>query len=417
MFKKGFLNSLANRFKADTCGNVAIIFALATVPLLIAAGSAVDMARAHIVQTRLQAALDAGALAAASSPGLTDEERIKAGKTVFNANYPEEKLGTPATPIFDIEDGKVIASVDANLPTTIMNVAGIEKLDVSTSTEITIPSLKDGEVVLVLDYSGSMNSKGKYQTMRDSAIKLIETLTEEGENEEVKFGLVPFSHHVYTTLPKNYVANQTGSGSWTGCTYDRLYPLNTKSTTPNVEDDDTKWGIEVDDPHNDWGCNGYISRGLEVRPLTDDHFGTIAQLNDMSPYAWTNIALGMEFGWHLLTPNAPYTQATSGNDEVVKAIVLLTDGRQTQKSWGPNGSRTVANGEENLETMCTSIKNEGILVITVAFDLQDEDTEDRLRDCATNPDEFFYIAETNAQLVSSFDAITKQLAKAVYISK
>ena len=417
MFKKGFLNSLTNRFKADTRGNVAIIFGVATVPLMIAAGCAVDIARAHIVQNRLQAALDASAMAAATTPGLTEEERVKMGETVFAANYPTEKLGTPSTPVFDIDKEKVVASIDANLKTTLMNVAGIEKLDVSTSVEITIPSLKDGEIVMVLDYSGSMNSKGKYQAMRDAAITLVDTLTEEGDNEDVKFGLVPFSHHVYTSLPENYVAGQSGSGTWTGCTYDRKYPYNTQATTPDVNDDDTKWGIQVQDSHNAWGCNGYLSRDLVVRPLTNDHGGTIAQLEDMRPYAWTNIALGLAFGWHLLSPDAPYTEGTSyANDDVVKAIVLLTDGRQTQKSWGPGGSRSVSNGEENLEILCDNIKLKNVLVITVAFDLEDQDTEDRLRECASS-EEFFYIAEDNAELAKSFENITKQLAKAVYISK
>ena len=417
MFNKGFLSSLANRFKSDTGGNVAIAFGIATIPLAIACGCAIDIARAHIVQTRLQAALDASALAAASAIGLTDEERVTMGEALFSANYPEEKLGMPATPVFDIENGMVVASVDAELSTTLMTIAGINEIDVSTSTEITIPSLKDGEIVLVLDYSGSMNSNGKYQAMRDAAIDLVETLTEEGENEEVKFGLVPFSHHVYTTLPKDYVEGESGPGSWTGCTYDRKYPYNTQDSTPDAGDDDTKWGIEVADPHNSWGCNGYVSRGLEVRPLTDDHEGTVSQLEDMTPYAWTNIALGMAFGWHLLSPNAPYAEGTSySDDEVVKAIVLLTDGRQTQKSWGPGGSRSVANGEENLETMCENIKDKDVLVITVAFDLQDQATEDRLRDCASS-EEFFYIAEDNAELAASFQSITQQLAKAVFISK
>lgn len=417
MFGKDKVKSLLTRFKADKCGNVAIMFGLTVVPMLIAAGCAIDIARAHIVQTRLQAALDAGALATAAAVGLTEEERIEKGKLTFAANYPSKSLGTPSAPSFVIDDGTVVASVDANLPTTIMQLAGISELDVSTSTEITVPSLKNGEVVMVLDYSGSMNSKGKYQAMRDAAINLVETLTDDGENEDVKFGLVPFSHHVYTTLPKKYVAGQNGSGTWTGCTYDRKAPYNTQDSTPDSSDNETRWGITVSDPHNAWGCNGYVARSLVVRPLTDDHQGTIDQLEDMRPYAWTNIALGMAFGWHLLSPNAPYAEGTSySDDEVVKAMVLLTDGRQTQKSWGPGGSRSVADGEKNLETMCERIKDQGVLVITVAFDLQDQATEDRLKECATGG-EYFYIADDNAELATSFEGITKQLAKAVFISK
>lgn len=407
------------RFRDDTSGNVAIIFGLATIPLLIAAGSAVDIARGYIVQTRLQAALDAAALAAAAAVGLSEEERFELGATVFAANYDGSLLGGPASPVFSLDDGVLTASVDASLDTTLMNVAGVSELSVATSTEITIPSVRDAEIALVLDYSNSMSWSGKYQTMREAAIDLVEQLTAGGGAERVQIGLVPFSHHVYVTLPEQYVEGESGFGTWTGCTYDRMYPYNTQATTPDPDDDETKWGIEVPgDPHNGWGCWGYASRNLVVQPLTFDHASVTSQLEAMTPYAWTNIALGMAFGWHLLTPNAPFTQGVDPGVEpdVLKAIVLLTDGVQTQMSWGPGGSRSVANGEENLEQMCEAAKDDGILVITVAFDLDDAATEDRLHDCASG-DKYFYIAEDNEALASSFQNITNQLASALYISR
>ena len=66
--------------------------------------------------------------------------------------------------------------------------------------------------------------------------------------------------------------------------------------------------------------------------------------------------------------------------------------------------------------MCEEMKAQNILVITVAFELNDEDTEERLRGCASGA-EYFYIAENNAQLSNSFENITKQLAKSIFISK
>ena len=164
-------------------------------------------------------------------------------------------------------------------------------------------------------------------------------------------------------------------------------------------------------------CNGYVRRDLVVRPLTDDHAGVVDQLEAMRPYDFTNIAIGMAFGWHLLTPNAPFDQTTSDeNDDLLQAVVLLTDGAQTQNAWGPGGSRSTENGERNLSDMCEEMKAQSILVITVAFELDDEDTEERLRGCASGA-EFFYVAENNAQLSNSFENITKQLAKSIFISK
>ena len=414
--------SILRRFRRDTRGNVAIIFGLALIPMLIAGGAAVDIARAYVVENKLQAALDAAALSAAVATNISDDERIEAAKTVFDANYPDSRLGEDvAQPTFDVEDGVIVASVAASLETTLMQVAGITEMDVNATTEITVPGLKDGEVVLVLDYSGSMNRNGKYQTMRDAAIDLVETLSDEGENDQVKVGLVPFSQHVYATLPSGYVAGEPSGGTWSGCTLDRKYPYNTQATAPDTSDDDTKWGIEVASgpagEHNVPNCNGYVSRDLVVRPLTDDHAGVVEQLEDMRPYQWTNISIGMAFGWHLLSPNAPFAETTSDeNDELLQAVVLLTDGEQTQNAWGPGGSRSIANGEQNLSAMCDDMKAQDILVITVAFELNDQDTEDRLRGCASGA-EYFYIAEDNAQLSSSFKSITRQLAKSIFISK
>ena len=144
----------------------------------------------------------------------------------------------------------------------------------------------------------------------------------------------------------------------------------------------------------------------------------------MKPYAWTNIALGMAFGWHMLSPNAPYQQgAAYTDDDTLKAIVLLTDGAQTAHSWGPDGKQSKKNGENNLETMCQNIKsinldpdNPKLIIITVAFDLNHAPTVNRLRTCASG-DEHFYEAQDNAQLSAAFDNITKQLGKAIALTK
>ena len=96
----------------------------------------------------------------------------------------------------------------------------------------------------------------------------------------------------------------------------------------------------------------------------------------MRPYAWTHIALGAEFGYHLLSPNEPFSQgAAYGDRKVQKVMVLLTDGQQTEPAFGPGG-RTVSQGENNLETICDNAKANGITIMTLAFDLdQDHDLD------------------------------------------
>ena len=56
-------------------------------------------------------------------------------------------------------------------------------------------------------------------------------------------------------------------------------------------------------------------------------------------------------------------------------------------------------------------------MVTVAFDLQHQSTENRLRDCSTDPDKHFFIAEDDDELAQAFQEIRAQVQEAMYISK
>ena len=128
-------------------------------------------------------------------------------------------------------------------------------------------------------------------------------------------------------------------------------------------------------------------------------------------------ALGLEFGWAVISPSAPFTEGVPYNDdETKKFIVLLTDGAQTQPAWGNRNRRNVPNGETNLEEMCANIKDKGVTLITIAFDLRDTRTENRLRNCASGSENFFD-ANSNSDLASAFDRIADTLVETVYLQK
>lgn len=431
------LRNLVRKFVRDRRGAVAIIYALTLIPILGFIGGAVDYGRAYIVKARLQEALDSAVLAAGATTTLTNDERIAYAKKLFDANYPAKEMGIAAEPVITIsEEGVIKGTVTANLDSAILGVIGIDNIDVGAASEASIVSVLAGEIVLVLDYSGSMNEgrgKKKYKVMRDAAIDLIDTLSEDGKNDKVKFGLVPFSAAVYTTLPKSYVVDTKGGGDWTGCTDDRMYDYNIGDSTP-TSNDATKWGCHIDevfDKHDDdWKkggyedckefkeqCSAYKKNDVVIRALTNDFTAVKKQLKDMEPIGNTHISLGMAFGWHVISPTAPWTEGVAyDDDEVLKAIVLLTDGKQTSAAWGPGNSYNVGNANDNLEDICEAVKEKGVMVLTVAFDLDDEDTKERLEDCATSKSHYFD-ADDNDELAKAFKAITSQLVKNLHLSK
>ena len=416
------LQGLVKRFGTCQRGTVAILYALSAVPVCVAAGSAIDYVRYFAGTTELQSSLDSAALAAASTKDATNEERVALAEATFLANLQTGSLSdADVTRSFEVQDDTVVAAAEMNMATSFMRLAGLSSMQLSISAEVAVPGDKKAEIALVLDYSGSMNETigggVKYVAMKNAAKDLISNL-EAANPDKVKFALVPFSHHVYTTLPKSYVLGQTGSGNWTGCTQDRKYPYNLTDATPNLLDGNTKWGQAQAPVHISWGCSGYISNKLSIRPLTDDFTGLKSQLDAMTPYAWTHIALGVEFGFHVLSDNAPFSEGASyDDDETKKFMVVLTDGAQTEPAFGSGSSRTVAQGEANLEALCTNAKAKGITVITIAYDLDDNATTQRLKNCATDPDSNFFVATDAAAVASAFNDIKTIITAQVFISK
>ncbi len=59
------LQRLWGEFRRREDGQIAVIFALATLPIAIAVGAAIDYSRGNQVRTHLQTALDSAVLAAA----------------------------------------------------------------------------------------------------------------------------------------------------------------------------------------------------------------------------------------------------------------------------------------------------------------------------------------------------------------
>ena len=404
------------KFLRDTAGASAIVFTMAAVPVLIGAGMAVDIAMSYRYQAQVQSALDAAVLAAATSP-LDDAAKIAQGKAVFNANFDSATTGFDATPIIEISDGKITGTVDAEMPTSFMKLAGVNSMDLTGLAEVVLPGLGNAEVVFVLDYSSSMN--GQYEAMRDAVIGLVDTITQDRTSTSVKVGLVPFAKQVYGTLPGDHVIGGTPGVDWTNCTIDRKWPWTVNDNTPSGSLA-SKWGRtdsdDTVDPDEYDECPNYPANNLVIRPLTTDHDGTVNQLQAMTPHSGTNLAVGMEFGWQVLSPNAPWTEGVAyANSNWRKILILLSDGRHNKKGFGPGGIHSEEQGFENVDTVCTAAKDKGITVITVAYELDDDEGKDQLQRCSSETQ--YYLEGTEENIAEVFDGVGKMLARNVYLSK
>ncbi len=180
-------------FARDRAGNVAILFGIALIPILIGVGIAVDYGRALIVHERMANAADAAGLAIGSWPGLSQADLTTKAQQYFNANYPPSKLGTVGTLNVQFSGDNISLTVTGTVPTTFMRLAHIDSLDVGASVTIAKKE-RNLEVVLVLDTTGSMASGGKLTALKSAAKQMVSILFDnQSTSSTVKIGVVPFA--------------------------------------------------------------------------------------------------------------------------------------------------------------------------------------------------------------------------------
>ena len=94
-----------------------------------------------------------------------------------------------------------------------------------------------------------------------------------------------------------------------------------------------------------WGNGNKVgpNAGCTVQPiqrLTTNTSTVLNQISNMVAGGDTEIPLGLVWGWHVLSPNAPFADGTAyGTNGTIKVVVLVTDGANTYgSSINPNFS-------------------------------------------------------------------------------
>ena len=92
----------------------------------------------------------------------------------------------------------------------------------------------------------------------------------------------------------------------------------------------------------------------------------------MHPVGWTNIALATEMGWHMLSPDEPFTTARDYSDsKLQKILILLTDGVQTIEAMGPTGEISIDGANQHHGGALRQHQGVRRPVFTIAYDVDD----------------------------------------------
>ena len=195
-----------------------------------------------------------------------------------------------------------------------------------------------------------------------------------------------------------------------------------------------------------------------IVPLTNSKPTVLASINNLVAYPamGTYIPAGLVWGWHVLSPNEPFTEGVGPTSQyysrTLKALVLLTDGENSvTASNNPNNSifsaynyvntrdaggnyhlnsnnATTAEANLNAKTaaLCTNVKTNGttnttkddIRVYTITFGSIPSSAETLMRNCASVVDgeTLYYQAPDNAELQNIFAKIALGLSD-IHLSK
>lgn len=221
-----------------------------------------------------------------------------------------------------------------------------------------------------------------------------------------------------------------------GLSNNRANVVNSIARTTQWNNRQRSWQKYSSSPFFNLNASRGPNRGCSLVPLirlTENYQSLRDAVDDMVATGNTNVPLGTMWGWHTLSPNAPFGDGRAyGADRLTKIIIIMTDGENVMGGannpndstysglgyiWqnrlgitsGSNSQRRTAMDNRldhptaGVEDMCGNMKAEGIEVYTVAVQV-DYAAQTMLRRCS-NDEEHYFAVTSAAGIGPAFDRI------------
>jgi Flp pilus assembly protein TadG len=170
----------------------------------------------------------------------------------------------------------------------------------------------------------------------------------------------------------------------------------------------------------------------EVMPLTNNKDALLNKVAGLNHWhgGGTVTSEGLMWGWRTLSPTLPFDQGRPYG-QTRKIIILFTDGKNMLVANGPGGpvsSDYSAYGHlshsrfgvttfrdledrlnQRMRLACQNIKAAGIEVYSVMFRETNGNARDLVRECASNPNQYF-LATSQSELLASFENIAQSIS-------
>ena len=423
---KRTFNHIADRYRTETRGNVAVMFAISLFFLIGCLAIAVDGTNAFFAKQRLQDTTDAVALMAAKDKTLdTDVKIMEAAQALYDATYPnQDGIRIIVQNVVRVGD-EVTVTTKNNIDTYFTGIFNRKDMDVGVQSTATYAD-KAMDVALVLDTTFSMSDNNKIGNLKAAAGGLLDTF-DDLDNENLRVAVVPFSEYVnvgksrrnakWLDVPadekvcwmKRDVLSSSNcrriqkTCSSDGVSYDCSYNKCDKTFSAPYEKCGTRrWngcvgsrtaGYDERAAFNGRKVPGLlsVSCATELQPLNQSMKTAKATVSGLKARQETYIPAGILWGWRTLDESDPLSSAGAKvKADREKVMIVMTDGEnQRSKNGEYHNGRDISAANSKTDKLCTAAKRDKVTIYTIAYDVNDTTTKNMLSRCASDTSKFF----------------------------
>jgi Flp pilus assembly protein TadG len=458
----------AGNLASDRSGNFAVLTGVVASVLALSVGYGVNVAQSYQLKSSLRSALDSAVTSTARdlTTGTIEEKDARKMVEAFLHANSDAKFATTDQFVLDkLTINRTAKTIEATAYANVnlaFPIFSTEDPRVSISSAA-VYSDKTIEVAMMLDVTGSMKKDGeidKIDDLRKAATNAVNLLlaNQNQERPRVRVAIVPYAEAVNTGKLADSVFVEIEGGSNLPRAIDAPIAASVSERPDNCaterKDKDGKADFSDDGPDaprtyidRRGRKNTYLAKvnrddrmevcpQAELVPLTADIEKLTSSIDDFRADGVTAGGIAAQWGYYMLSPKWRSAIQEAGMGEgpadhnpkkVAKVAILMTDGIFNTAFAGVRDSEEWdeqpqlyqgAKSRSYAESLCANMRDDGIEIFTIGFDLnnpemrksESDQAKTVLKNCSS-PDrssmKHYYEVSTGAELDSAFKEIIR----------